>query len=123
MNQVQTYCLLNQYDLAIEEIGLILQAYLNYVNYQEASELSNHKLQNMELNVGFKTRLEQPIGNPGKSIPWLIKNWPEIEQYLMLRTLHKLETPEIINPHDKERTEEQEEETEWRNEDPFIIKP
>jgi len=29
MNQVQTYCLLNQYDLTVEEIGLIFQACLN----------------------------------------------------------------------------------------------
>jgi len=29
MNQVQTYCLLNQYELNVEEIGIIFQACLN----------------------------------------------------------------------------------------------
>jgi len=33
MNQVQTYCLLNQYDLTAEEIGLIFQVCLNYVTF------------------------------------------------------------------------------------------
>jgi len=119
MNQVQTYDLLNQYELTVEEIGLIFQACLNYLTYQEASKLSKHALKNMNLNTGFKVRPPQPTYNPVKGIPWLVKNWPEIEQYLMLGTLHELGTPEIENPHDKE----QEEETEWIDEDPFIIKP
>jgi len=37
----------------------------------------------------------------------------------MLGTLYELGTPEIANPHDKE----QEEEIEWIDEDPFVIKP
>jgi len=123
MNQVQTYCLLDQYELTIEEIGLIFEACLNYLIYQEATELSNHALNNMELNAGFQSRPPQPTYNPVKGIPWLIKNWLEIEQYLMLGTLYKLGTPEIINPHDKELTEEQEKEIEWIEEDLFIIKP
>ena len=108
MNQVQTYCLLNQYELAMEEIELIFEICLNYLTYQEASELSNHVLENMELNAGFKTSPPQPTYIPGKGILWLVKNWPEIEEYLMLGTLYELETPEIINPHNKELTEEQE---------------
>ena len=89
----------------------------------KASELSNNALENMELNVGFKSRLPQPTYNPVKGIPQLLKNWPEIEQYLMLGTLYEIGTLEIINPHDKELTEEQEKEIEWIDEDPFIIKP
>jgi len=77
----------------------------------------------MELNAGFKTRPPQPTYNPVKGIPWLVKYWPEIEQYLMLGTLYELGTPEIINPYDKELTKEQEKEIEWTNEDPFVIKP
>jgi len=38
----------------------------------------------------------------------------------MLGTLYELETPEIINPHDKEKTEE---EILRIDEDPFVIKP
>jgi len=118
MNQVQTYCLLNQYDLTIEEIGIIFQACLNYLTFQEASELSNKVLENMELNAGIKTRPPQPTYNLVKGIAWLVKDWPEIEQYLMLGTLYELGTPEIENLHDKEQ-----EETIWIDEDPFIIKP
>jgi len=106
MNQVQTYCLLNQYDLTVEEIGLIFQACLNYLTFQEAIELSNKVLENMELNAGFKIRPPQPTYNPVKGILWLVKNWPEIEQYHMLGTIYKLGTPEIENPHDKEQEEE-----------------
>jgi len=73
----------------------------------------------MELNAGFKERPPQPTYNPVKYIPWLVKNWPEIEQYLMLGTLYELGTPEIENPHNKE----QEKEIEWIEEDPFVIKP
>jgi len=102
MNQVQTYCLLNQYDLNIEEIGLIFQACLNYLIFQEAAELSDKVLDNMELNKGFSSRPPQPTYNPVKGMPCLVKNWPEIEQYLMLGTLYELGTPEIENPHDKE---------------------
>jgi len=118
MNQIQTYCLLNQYDLTAEEIGLIFQPCLDYLTFQEAAELSNKVLESMELNAKFKMRPPQPTCNLVKGIPWLVKNWPEIEQYLMLGTLYELGTPEIENPHDKE----QEEET-WIDEEPFIIKP
>jgi len=92
MNQVQTYCLLNQYEINIEEIVVILQACLNYLTYQEASWLQSHKLKNMDLELGFKSRPPQPTYNPVKDIPWLVKNWPEIEQYLMLVTQYKLGT-------------------------------
>jgi len=119
MNQVQTYCLLNQYDLTAEEIELIFQACLNYLIFQEAPELSNKVLENMELNAGFNSRPPQPTYNPVKDIPWLVKNWPEIEQYLMLGTLYELGTPEIKNPHDEEQNREEV----WIEEDPFIIKP
>jgi len=70
MNQVQTYCLLNQYELNAEEIGIIFQACLNYLTFQEATELSNKVLENMELNAGFKHRPPQPTYNPVKGIPW-----------------------------------------------------
>jgi len=69
MNRVQTYCLLNQYDLTIEEIGLIFQACLNYLTFQEAKELSNKVLEKMELNAGFSSRPPQPTYNPVKGIP------------------------------------------------------
>ena len=73
----------------------------------------------MELNAGFKSRPPQPTYNPVKGIPWLVKNWPEIEQYLMLGTLYELGTTEIENPHNKEP----EEEITWTEDDPFVIKP
>jgi len=103
MNQVQTYCLLNQYDLTVDEIGLIFQACLNYLTFKEAPELSNKVLENMELNAEFKSRPPQPTYNPVKGIPWLVKIWPEIEQYLMLGTLYELGTPEIENQNDNEQ--------------------
>jgi len=105
MNQVQTYCLLNQYELSVEEVGIIFQACLNYLTFQEAQELSNRVLDNLELEAGFNKRPPQPTYNPVKGIPWLVKNWPEIEQYLMLGTLYELGTPEIENPHDQEQEE------------------
>jgi len=40
----------------------------------------------------------------------------------MLGTLYELGTPEIINSHNKKSTEE-EQEAEWGDEDPFVIKP
>ena len=71
----------------------------------------------MELNQGFKHRPPQPTYNPVKGIHWLVKNWPEIEQYLMLGTVYELGTPEIENRHDSKQLE-------WVEEnDPFIIKP
>jgi hypothetical protein len=49
MNQVQTYLLLNQYIFTPEEQGLVFNACLNYLSYQEASELSNKAVEDMEL--------------------------------------------------------------------------
>jgi len=119
MNQVQTYSLLNQYDLNFEEIGVIFQACLNYLTFQEVPELSNRVLDKMELEAGFRHKPPQPTYNPVKGIPCLVKNWPEREQYVMLGTLYELGTPEIENPHN----EEQEKEIECIEEDPFMIKP
>jgi len=111
------YCLFNQYNLTVEDIGLIFQACLNYLTFQEAAELRNKVLENMGLDAGFKVRPPQPPYNAVKGIPWLVKNWPEIEQYLMLGTLYELGTPEIENPHDKKQEEI------WIDNDTFIIKP
>jgi len=117
MNQVQTYYLLNQYELNDKEIELIFQTCLNYPSFQEAAELSDKVLEDMEIKAGFKARPPQPTSNPVKGKAWLVKNWPEIEQYLMLETLCELGTPEIENP--KNVTEE----TIWIEDDPFVIKP
>jgi len=70
----------------------------------------------MELNAGFKHRPPQPIYNLVKGISWLVKNWPEIEQYLMLGTIYELGTPEIEKPHDSKQLESV-------DDDLFIIKP
>jgi len=86
---------------------MIFQECLNYLTFQEATELSNNVLEDRELNAGFKERPPQPRYNPVKGIPCLLKNWPKIEQYLMLGTLYELGTPEIENPHDKETTQEE----------------
>jgi len=56
MNQVQTYCLLNQYELSIEEIEIIFQVCLNYLTLQEASELSDKVLTSMDLKAGFRVK-------------------------------------------------------------------
>jgi len=56
----------------------------------------------MDLNAGFKKMPPQPTYNPVKGIRGLVKNWPEIEQYLILGTLYELGTTEIENPHDTE---------------------
>jgi len=69
MNQVQTYCLFNQYERSMKEIGIILQACLNYLMFQEAPGLSDKVLENIELEAGFKTRQPQPTYNPVKGIP------------------------------------------------------
>jgi len=74
MNQVQTYCLLNQYILISEEMDITFQACLNYITFQEAPELSNKVLELMDLGAGFKTRPAPPTYNPIKGIPWLVKN-------------------------------------------------
>jgi len=76
----------------------------------------------MELNIEFKSRPPQPIYNLVKGILWLVKNWPEREQYLMLGNLYELGTPEIINLYNKEIIEKEEEETIWIEEDPFTSK-
>jgi len=90
---------------------------LNYLTFQEAPELSNKALEDMELNAGFNKRPPQPTYNPVKGIVWSVKNWPEIEQYLMLGILYELGTREIENPHNK-----QEEEITWIDKDAFLIK-
>jgi len=79
---------------------------LNYLTFQEAPNLKSKVLEDIELNAGFKTRPPQPTYNLVKGIPWLVKNWPEIEQYLMLGTLYELGTPEIDNLHDKDQKQE-----------------
>jgi len=69
MNQVQRYYLLNQYELEGEEIELIFQACLNYLTYQEATEVNKHALKGINLNTGFKERLPQLTYNLIKGIP------------------------------------------------------
>ena len=76
---------------------------MNYLTFQEGLELSNKVLlDTMEVNAGFKQRPPQPTYDLVIGIPWFVKNWPEMEQYLMLVTLYELGTPELENPCNKD---------------------
>jgi len=130
MEQVMTYCVINQTIFNREELNTIKEEIYKYMAWHA-----------IDIYEEVETRLENPINismpapfyNPAKGIPWLFREWPQIEHYLHLgdmrdtitdetaMTLNEQQIEELekmVEQSKKQQEEEEEEEAEEEKQEP-----
>jgi len=81
MDQVMIYCILNQNNFTQEEMEIIQQGIFKYITW---NTIDIWDIINTQLPTTIKKSMPAPFYNPAKGIPWLVKEWTNIEQYLQI---------------------------------------
>jgi len=103
MEQVMTYYVINQTIFTPKEIETIKEGVYKYMAWHA-----------IDIYEEVDTKLERPITismpapfyNPAKGIPWLFREWPQIEQYLHLGRMREIITDETAMTLDEQQIEE-----------------
>ena len=86
LEQVKQYCIIYNADLTqkeMENICLVVYKYLSFMS--TFPDYTNYQLVESEM---ITKRLDTPLYNITKGIPWLAQKWPEIQQYLLTGNLY-----------------------------------
>ena len=80
LEQIQTYHLLNYYHITQRDIETIFLAAINLFTWDE--KLNPEKTFALEQTITEK--LEYPTYSITSEVPWLVKQWPRLVQYITL---------------------------------------
>jgi hypothetical protein len=94
--QAQIYLLINWYELTEKEMETFWIGIYNFIAAQEAENLEKEETINLRLLNTITRLLPEPTYNVTKGIPWLVRNWPDIQQYLTLGDFYSLSSPELV---------------------------
>ena len=86
LKQAKQYCIIYNADLTqkeMENICLVVYKYLCFMS--TLPDYTNNQLVESEI---ITTRLDTPLYNITKGIPWLAHKWPEIQQDLLTENLY-----------------------------------
>jgi len=113
MEQVMTYCVINQTIFTLEEMNTIKEGVYKYMAWHaiDIYEEVDTKLENP-----ITISMPAPFYNPAKEISWLFREWPQIEQYLYLGIMREIITDETAMHLNEEQIEEIEQATEQARE-------
>jgi len=81
MNQVMIYYVLNQNNYTQEEMQTIQEGVFKYMAW---NTIDIWDTMDTKLLQTIKKAMPAPHYNPAKGIPWLVKEWANIEQYLQI---------------------------------------
>jgi len=94
MDQAIVYCVLNQNIFTTEEKDIILIGIFNYMAWNTIDIWDTVETQ---LKETITKSMPAPHYNPAKGIPWLAKEWINIEQYLQIGEIKETITGETIS--------------------------
>ena len=102
MEQARTYCRIYSADLTHKGMDNICLAVYKYICYMSTlSDYTDYQLKESEM---ITTRLDPPVYNITKGIPWLVQRWPEIQQYLVTGNLYLMGEASLEAPSRREVT-------------------
>ena len=96
------YCIIQNADWTrkeMEHICLVVYKYLCFMS--TLPDQTNYQLVESEM---IRKRLDTPLYNITKGIPWLAQKWPEIPQYLMTANLYLMGEAPLEAPSSREVT-------------------
>jgi len=125
MDQVMVYCIPQQNMYTTEEMKIIQQGVFNYMTWNTIDIWDTIEI---KLTTTITKAMPAPYYNLHKGIPWLAREWPNIEQYLQIGEIRETITDETVMEMSKEQIKEiqqladtlQEEETSSEEEDVII---
>ena len=106
LEQAKQYCIIYNADLTqreMENICLVVYKYLCFMSI--LPDYTNYQLEESEM---ITKRLDTPLYNITKGIPWLAQKWPEIQQYLLTGNLYLIGEAPLEAPSSREVTFEPE---------------
>jgi len=109
MEQVMTYCVINQTIFTSEEMDTMKEGVYKYMAWHA---IDIYEEVDIKLEKPITISMPAPFYNPAKGIPWLFREWPQIEQYLHLGIMREIITDETAMTLDEQQIEEIEEATE-----------
>ena len=106
MEQAKHYCIIYNADLTqqeMENICLVVYKYLSFM-----STLPDYTDYQLEAPEMITKRLDTPLDNITKGIPWLTQKWSDIQQYLCTGNLYLMGERPLGAPSSREVTLEPE---------------
>ena len=91
MEQVKVYIIINNNKLSQGEVDIICLAAFNFTCWE--STLPG--IQETKLSETINRKLPTPGYNPAKGIPWLVKAWPMLVEYITKGDIYELPQAEI----------------------------
>jgi len=91
MEQVMTYCVINQTIFNQEELEIIKEGIFKYMAWHA---IDIYEEVDTKIEKPITISMPAPFYNPAKGIPWLFREWPQIEQYLYLGEIKEVITNE-----------------------------
>ena len=86
MEQARTYCRIYSADLSRKEIDNISLAVYKYICFM--STLADYTDYQLKEPGMITKRLDPPLYNITKGIPWLVQRWPELQEHLLTGNLY-----------------------------------
>jgi len=103
MDQVMVYCILLQSMYTKEEMRIIQQGVFNYMTWNTIDIWDTIET---KLTTTITKAMPAPYYNPHKGIPWLAREWPNIEQYLQIGEIRETITDETAMEMSQEQIKE-----------------
>jgi len=103
MDQAMIFCILNQNNYTKEQMKIIQEEVFTYMTW---NTIDIWDTVNTKLPTTIKKLLPAPFYNPSKVIPWLVKEWTNIEQYLQIGEIKEPITDETAMTLTKEQIQE-----------------
>ena len=106
LEEAKQYCIIYNADLTepeMDNICLVVYKYLCFMS--TLPDYTNYQLEESEM---ITKRLDTPLYNITKGIPWLAQKWPEIQQYLLTGNLYLMGEAPLEAPSSREVTFEPE---------------
>jgi len=83
VEQLQVYFTIFHKEIDKMERQIICNRVVNFIAWQESKDLAEQAEIHMQLGETLEAIIPQPTWNPAKTVPWLVQNWPQIQQYVM----------------------------------------
>ena len=102
LEQAKQYCIIYNADLTQKEMDNICLVVYKYLCFMSTlPDYTNYQLEESEM---ITKRLDTPLYNITKGIPWLAQNWPEIQPYLLTGNHYQMGEAPLEAPSSREVT-------------------
>ena len=100
MEQAQQYCIIYNADLTQKEMENICLVVYKYICFM--SRLPDYTEYQLKESAMIVRKLEPPVYNRMKDIPWIAQKWADMQQYLLTGNIYLMEEAPLEAPSRRE---------------------